>query len=59
MATYYEMPRPPKRRGDAEGYINELYNYMYRLSERLEYVVNIIATQQTAKQTTQQEGGDT
>lgn len=53
MATYYEMPRPPKRRGEAESYINELYNYMYRLSERLEYVVNIIATQNTA----QQEGG--
>lgn len=57
MATYYEMPRPPKRRGDAESYIKELYTYMYQLSERLEFVVNTIAAQQTV-QTSTQEGGE-
>lgn len=50
MANYHEIPKPPKPKGDAEKYNTDLYNYLYRLAETLQAVLNAI--------TTQQEGGN-
>ena len=50
MATYHELPVPPKPKGTPEEYNTKLYNYLFSLREILQAVLNAI--------TTQQEGGN-
>ena len=53
MATYHELPTPPKPKGNPEEYMQQIYNYLFRLKEQLQAIVNGIAAQQTT-----QEGGN-
>lgn len=57
MATYHELPTPPKPKGTAEQYNQQVYNYLFRLKDQLQAIVNGLAAQQTVQQSTQ-EGGD-
>ena len=45
MATYHELPTPPKPKGTAEQYNQQVYNYLYRLKEQLQAIVNGLAAQ--------------
>lgn len=56
MATYHELPTPPKPKGTAEEYNQQLYNYLYRLKEQMQAIVNGLAEQQTVHNA-DQEGG--
>jgi len=40
MATYHEIPRPQRPRGSEEERWAQVYNYLYRLSEHLENIIN-------------------
>lgn len=40
MATYHEVPRPERPKGTDEQKWQELYRYLYRLSEHLENIIN-------------------
>ena len=40
MATYHEIPRPERPKGTDEQKWQELYRYLYRLTEHLENIIN-------------------
>lgn len=40
MANYQEIPKPPQPRGTEEERWRQVYNYLYRLSEHLEHIIN-------------------
>lgn len=40
MANYHEIPKPPRPKGSEEEYRTQIYNYLYRLAETLQAVVN-------------------
>lgn len=52
MATYHELPVPPKPKGTADEYMKELYNYLFRLKDTMQAVVNGLQAQH-------EEGGNT
>lgn len=40
MATYHEIPRPEKPRGNEEQRWEQVYRYLFRLSEHMENIIN-------------------
>lgn len=40
MATYHEIPRPERPKGTEEERWQQVYRYLYRLSEHLENIIN-------------------
>ena len=58
MATYHELPTPPKPKGTAEQYNQQVYNYLFRLKEQLQAMFNSLAEQQTVHQNNQEGGGE-
>lgn len=40
MATYHEIPRPPRLRGTPEEKQRQLEGYLTRLAEQLESIIN-------------------
>lgn len=40
MATYHEVPRPEKPRGVVAEQIDQIYRYLFKLSEHLENIIN-------------------
>jgi hypothetical protein len=45
MATYHELPVPPKPKGTTDEYLKELYNYLFRLKDTMQAVVNGLQAQ--------------
>ena len=43
MATFHEVPRPERPRGTEQESIQQVYRYLFKLSERLENVINTIS----------------
>lgn len=52
MATYHEIPKPPQPKGTEAEFRKQIYNYLYRLAETLQAVVNGLQAQH-------EEGGNT
>ena len=40
MATYHEIPRPERPKGTDEERWQQVYRYLYKLSEHLENIIN-------------------
>ena len=40
MATYHEIPRPERPKGAEEERWQQVYRYLYKLSEHLENIIN-------------------
>lgn len=49
MSTYHEVPRPEKPRGTEEQRWEQVYRYLYRLSEHLENVINSLTKEGARK----------
>ena len=45
MATYHEIPKPPQFKGIEAEVRKQIYNYLYRLAETLQAVVNGLQAQ--------------
>lgn len=52
MATYHEIPKPPQPKGTDEECRKQVFNYLWRLAEQLQAIINGLAA-------LHQEGGDT
>lgn len=42
MASYHEIPRPERPRGTEAERWNQVYRYLWELSERLEHLINTL-----------------
>lgn len=51
MATYHEIPKPPQPKGTDEEYRKQVFNYLWRLAEQLQAIINGLAA-------LHQEGGE-
>lgn len=49
MARYHEIPRPEKPRGTNEERWEQVYRFLWKLSEHLENIVNNIAKEGAKK----------
>lgn len=45
MATWQELPKPPKPKGVEEVYRKDLWNYLYNLVQQLEALLNAAAAE--------------
>ena len=44
MAAYHEIPKPPQPKGDETEYRRQMHNYLWRLVETIQAVVNGLET---------------